>query len=89
MNKTPELSECHIFGMIGIGGIYRDYVDGTLVFGTPVVTFAMLDDPTRDTDALLDEYLTGYFGAAAAPIHSVSPSLSNPMKTPTAPAISR
>ena len=33
------------------------------------VTFAMLDDPAQDTDVLLNEYFTTYFGAAAEPMH--------------------
>ena len=32
------------------------------------VTFAMLDDPAQDTDELLNEYFTTYFGAAAEPM---------------------
>ena len=32
------------------------------------VTCKLLDDPTQDVDALLDDYFTGYFGATAAPM---------------------
>lgn len=32
------------------------------------VTFKLLDDPTQDVDALLEEYFAGYYGAAAEPM---------------------
>ncbi len=32
------------------------------------VTCKLLDDPTQDVDALLDDYFAGYFGAAAEPM---------------------
>jgi len=34
------------------------------------MTFECLDDPTRNADALLDEYFTRYFGAAAEPMRA-------------------
>ena len=49
-------AECHVFGMIGIGGIYRDYADGTLVSDSDV---AVLHAPAEFnfkpmTSALVD-----------------------------------
>jgi len=32
------------------------------------VTLKLLDDPTRDVDDILDDYFTGYYGAAAGPM---------------------
>jgi len=33
------------------------------------LTYAMLDDPSRSANAVLDEYVSGYFGAAAEPMN--------------------
>lgn len=35
------------------------------------VTYRLMDDPTRNVDDLLDDYFTGYYGAAAAPMRAL------------------
>ncbi len=35
------------------------------------ITFKLFDDPERDVDVLLDEFFTGYYGSAAAPMKRI------------------
>lgn len=50
------------------------------------VTCKLLDDPSRDVDALLDDYFSGYYGAAAGPMKrlylAIEDTYSNPASYP-------
>jgi len=50
------------------------------------VTLQLLDDPTQDVDAVLDDYFGGYYGAAAAPMKqlylAIEDTYSNPRSYP-------
>ncbi len=74
-------SEWHVFpGFFAhtIGEMFKSYhekqIRGAFFNGwcndiDAYVTFAMLDNPEHNTDVLLEDYFTTYFGAAAEPMH--------------------
>ena len=57
--------EMKMFARDGVRGIFlcgvTPYIDGYL-------TYKLMDDPTLDVDKTLDEFFTGYYGAAAEPM---------------------
>jgi len=56
------------FKLYNAHGIRGAFINGAGQDVDMYVTYRLIDDPTLDLEQILDEYFTGYYGAAAAPM---------------------
>ncbi len=71
------------FQRFGSRGVRGAFFNGWGQQVDAYVTLKLLDEPTRDVDAILDDYFGGYYGAAAEPMKALYMAIEETYSNPT------